>query len=199
MYINVGSNLAFELFDKPLKTHAQIQLVNGTFTKDDTDMFLEKNYHFAQVSLNPKYQLLNDKFQLNLGIKLNYLNSSEEVKAIGIFPDISAKYGLNSKTELTFGMLGGQTLNSYKSLAQSNPFIAPHTLLKPTQTPYHLFVGLKGNLSKYLNYQAEIGFKKQSDQVFFIQSPSTSSDESTPSYLRGNGLLTVYDDLQTTR
>ena len=44
LHINVGSNLAFELFDKPLKTHAQIQLVNGTFTKDDTDMFLEKNY-----------------------------------------------------------------------------------------------------------------------------------------------------------
>ena len=58
-------------------------------------------------------------------------------------------------------------MNSYSNLLQQNPFLVSDLVLKPTETKYHFYFGLKGDIDQDLKYDVNAGFSQLKNAQFF--------------------------------
>ena len=69
------------------------------------------------------------------------------------YPEIEIFYQKEENKIISYlNALGGAKLNSYSSLTDVNPYIAPTALLVPTFNKYNVQLGIRSRLASVLNF-----------------------------------------------
>lgn len=158
-----------------VKMNADLGL--GLQSQTTTFEILNKNsVDFFNTSLTPKITFFKGNSSLMIGSGFSFLNSKNSsnlfVNAGSSnknywFP--KAELQIEASEELKFfaGVDGGLKLNSYSGLLEQNPYLVSDLVLKPTETKYHFYAGLKGDVNQTIKYMIAAGFGKVNDLLYF--------------------------------
>lgn len=137
------------------------------------------------TNLTPELSFHLGKHYLKVGTRFSYLKTTHEQNQSPIGPhqpsgrhqtesqDLHwfprAELYIAAKEEVNFyaGVDGGIHLNTYKALLEENPYLVSDLNLKPTETKYHIYFGIKGDINQQLKYDISGGFSKINNLLFF--------------------------------
>lgn len=132
--------------------------------------------NFVNIGLAPELTFRKGESYLMLGSSFSFLNSKntndlmpEQMKTNKTYWFPKAEFQVAAANEFKFygGVDGGLKLNTYADLLQQNPFILSDQYLKPTETKYHFYVGLRGDIDETFKYDFSAGYGKIKDIMFF--------------------------------
>jgi hypothetical protein len=132
--------------------------------------------NFFNIGLAPELTFRKGESYLMLGSSFSFLNSKntndlmpEQMKTNKTYWFPKAEFQVAAANEFKFygGVDGGLKLNTYADLLQQNPFILSDQYLKPTETKYHFYVGLRGDIDETFKYDFSAGYGKVNDIMFF--------------------------------
>ncbi len=136
----------------PFPTRFSINTFNGTF--------------------NPYFSTYEKHWDAHLGVNVSYAsNLPDNYSNVNVYPDLLARYHIAQDVVMIYaGIDGNQKLNTYKSLADENPFVVVQvpTPFQYTYTPYHVFGGLAGNITSQLTYNASVSQSMLRNMPLFI-------------------------------
>ncbi len=175
--------------------------------RDENNAFKENNYSFLNIGLHPYYIFNVYNFDVRIGAKgyfsLDFENNTNE---FFVYPDASISYPIIKQfANLYVGAIGDLHNNSYKSLADLNPYLSPTLNIVQTNQVYNAYAGLKGIIDRTLNYNFKARFSEERNKPLFLLNESKSDGVqsslvnigSFESYEYGNSFKVVYDDVQT--
>ncbi|OCA77419.1 TonB-dependent receptor [Chryseobacterium artocarpi] len=172
--------------------------------KTDFEIGNKNSSNFFNTSLVPKVTFRKGESYLTLGSSFSFLNAKnsniqmEQIKNNKTYWFPQAEFQVAAAKEFKFygGVDGGLKLNTYGDLLQANPYIISDQYLKPTETKYHFYVGLRGDIDETLKYDFSAGFGKMKDIMFF--KANTLFDNvytlNRSAYDFANTFTAVYDD-----
>ncbi len=157
------------------------------------------------LNFEPHLKFSKGENYLMIGSDFSFLNSKYESQ---ILPEekLNAKFYWFPKVELQIsavngfkfygGVDGGLQVNSYAELLKENPFLVSDQLLKPTQTKYHLYFGLKGDVGELMKYDVSAGFAKANNIMYFRANNLFDVDAFAPrkAYDYANTFSAAYDN-----
>ncbi|MCW3161129.1 TonB-dependent receptor [Chryseobacterium oryctis] len=160
---------------------------------------------FFNTNLAPKVTFRKGDSYLMLGSSFSFLNAknsndffAEQLKSNKTYWFPQAEFQFAAANEFKFygGVDGGLKLNTYSDLLQQNPFIVSDQYLKPTETKYHFYVGLRGDIDETFKYDISAGYGKMRDIVFFKANDLFGNDYTLnrSAYNFANTFSAVYDD-----
>ncbi|MEN4761128.1 TonB-dependent receptor [Chryseobacterium sp. C39-AII1] len=171
-----------------------------------TDFALENKNSatFFNMNLAPKVTFRKGDSYLMLGSSFSFLNAknsnlilAEQLKNNKTywFPQAEFQFAADNGFKFYGGIDGGLKLNTYSELLQQNPFILSDQYLKPTETKYHFYVGLRGDIDEMFKYDVSAGYAKMRDVMFFKGNDLFKRDAVNRSaYDYANTFSAVYDD-----
>ncbi|MBT8325044.1 MAG: TonB-dependent receptor [Winogradskyella sp.] len=189
-------NFDIPIEDQYINTEVSIDYINGSFDRNYIDN-TELKYANTAIGLAPSYQLKEDDLTVDLGVRLVYLNNTEnEANKFFIYPNIEASYRLVSEILIAYGGVKGELIqNSYYQFANDNPFVSPTLFITPTDQRYKGFLGLKGKLSNNVSYNIRGNYwAEESKALFKANAAQTFAEED---YQYGNSFDVVYDTVKT--
>lgn len=134
--------------------------VNADITSYKKDTFKLNNNIFA---LSPSLNFNNKILNVTLGAKPTW-NNNEFV----FLPNVFAEYKLaNDKIIVAAGWQGSFVKNTYKNLANYNPFIEQPTNFLNTKISEQ-YVGIKGSLGKHFSFNSQVYFLQYTNKVLFV-------------------------------
>ncbi len=159
--------------------------------------------NFFNTSLTPKVTFSKGDSYLMLGSSFSFLNAKNSAELVSQqknnktywFPQAEFQFAAAKEFKFYGGVDGGLKLNTYGDMLQTNPFILSDQFLKPTETKYHFYVGLRGDIDETLKYDFSAGYGKMRDIMFFKANglfDNTSVNRSV--YNFANTFSAVYDD-----
>lgn len=112
------------------------------------------------------------------------------------FPKAELLLAASSEFKFYAGVDGGLELNSYNEMLSENPFLVSDQLIKPTETKYHFYFGIKGDLDQQFKYDLNGGFGKVNDLMFFGANPifDTNDTLNRSAYNYANTFSALYDN-----
>jgi len=161
--------------------------------------------NFFNTTLDPKVTFRKGDSYLMLGSTFSFLNAKNsndrlggEVKNNKTYWFPQAEFQVAAAKEFKFygGVDGGLKLNTFSDLLQANPFIVSDQFLKPTETQYHFYIGLRGDIDETFKYDFSAGYGKMKDIMFF-QGNNLFDNVYTlnrSAYNFANTFSAVYDD-----
>ena len=182
--------------DEVIETELRVDYIGGNFDRNYIST-VGIDYGNVNVSLSPSYQIKQDDLTVDLGIRLTYLNDTEQSEnKLFLYPNIEASYRLVNDILIGYaGVTGDLIQNSYYDFANINPFVSPTLLVSPTDQQYHGFIGLKGKLSNTVSYNIKGNyFAEESKPLFKTNDAQTFATED---YQFGNSFDVVYDNVKT--
>lgn len=196
----VGTAFEFPISTEKISIEADVDLLKGSFAKEYNSVS-DIEHSFLKFGLKPSFQVLRERFLLNLGVNLYYSFDLEHRESnLYSYPNVYASYKVMDDYFIPFiGAIGELQTNSYKSMVDKNPFVSPTLTIKETDQAYNAFIGFKGNLSKSFNYQLKASLIKEKEKAFFVlnQSQTTGFSPLNHGYEAGNSFNLIYDDLKT--
>ncbi|WP_276878089.1 TonB-dependent receptor [Chryseobacterium joostei] len=143
--------------------------------KTDFEIGNKNSSNFFNTNLAPKVTFRKGESYLMLGSSFSFLNAKnsniqmEQMKNNKTYWFPQAEFQVAAAKEFKFygGVDGGLKLNTYGDLLQANPYALSDQYLKPTETKYHFYVGLRGDIDETLKYDFSAGFGKMKDIMFF--------------------------------
>lgn len=172
--------------------------------KTDFEIGNKNSSNFFNTSLVPKVTFRKGESYLTLGSSFSFLNAKnsnilmDQMKNNKTYWFPQAEFQVAAAKEFKFygGVDGGLKLNTYGDLLQANPYIISDQYLKPTETKYHFYVGLRGDIDETLKYDFSAGFGKMKDIMFF--KANTLFDNvytlNRSAYDFANTFSAIYDD-----
>lgn len=173
--------------------------------KTDFGIVNKNSSNFFNTSLTPKVTFRKGESYLMLGSGFSFLNAKNSNDALGgevknnktyWFPQAEFQVAAAKEFKFYGGVDGGLKLNTYGDLLQANPFVLSDQLLKPTETQYHFYVGLRGDIDETFKYDFSAGYGKMRNIMFFqgnsIFDNTFSLNRSA--YNFANTFSAVYDD-----
>lgn len=174
--VNFGFNLSkYEIeFGQDLKLNLDlgtgVQLVNTNFKELTQNQSKYFNGH-----LTPKVTFQKGDSYLMLGSEFSFLNGSTQSNLLNEqqngrfywFPKVEVLLGVSPEIQFYGGVDGGLKMNTYESLLNENPYLVPDLSLKPTETKYQFYVGIKGTWEDQLKYDVNAKFGKLNNMVFY--------------------------------
>ncbi|AZA55229.1 TonB-dependent receptor [Chryseobacterium sp. G0201] len=173
--------------------------------KSEFDIRDKNSSNFFNTSLTPKVTFRKGDSYLMVGSSFSFLNAknnnalmAEQMKNSKTYWFPQAEFQFAAAKEFKFygGVDGGLKLNTYSDLLQQNPFILSDQYLKPTETKYHFYVGLRGDIDETFKYDFSAGYGKMRDIMFF-KANSLFDDTYTlnrSAYNYANTFSAIYDD-----
>jgi len=173
--------------------------------KTDFAIVNKNSSNFFNTSLSPKVTFRKGDSYLMLGSGFSFLNAKNSNDALGgevknnrtyWFPQAEFQVAAANEFKFYGGVDGGLKLNTYGDLLQANPFIVSDQFLKPTETQYHFYVGLRGDIDETFKYDFSAGYGKMRNIMFF-QGNNLFDDVYTlnrSAYNFANTFSAVYDD-----
>ena len=194
------TGLSFPISTEKINIEADVDLLKGKFEKEYLTI-IDLEHSFLKFGLKPSFEVLRDNFQLNLGVNLFYsFNLEHRESKLYSYPNVYASYKLMDDLLIPFiGVTGELKTNSYKNMAEKNPFVSPTLVINETDQAYNAFFGFKGNLSNSMNYQLKASYIKEKDKPIFLLN-SSKTDGIIPinfSYEAGNSFRLIYNDVTT--
>ncbi len=167
---------------------AQRQEVNVNLSLDYTNLIENSKTILNRtfVRIQPSYSFMYKKVKIDGG-----LNAVVTMDSMGtgfkLFPNIGIEHYLVPKKVLAFARIDGDVKkNSLRQLSYLNPFVSNTIEIKNTTNSFNAAGGLKGVLSKKVDYVLKVRFSVDNNLPLFL----TDSTET-----RQFGV--VYDDVQT--
>ncbi|MGK6340712.1 TonB-dependent receptor [Chryseobacterium sp. DT-3] len=161
--------------------------------------------NFFNTTLDPKVTFRKGDSYLMLGSTFSFLNAKNSNDVLGgevknnktyWFPQAELQVAAAKEFKFYGGVDGGLKLNTFGDLLQANPFIVSDQFLKPTETKYHFYVGLRGDIDETFKYDFSAGYGKMKDIMFF-QGNNLFDNVYTlnrSAYNFANTFSAVYDD-----
>jgi hypothetical protein len=162
---------------------------NGAYkVTDERSVLLETSLSYVSKSdsaslsrvlftFKPIYKITKDEFVLKVGATVNY--SSDTLKGsdgVHLYPYGRLDYFLQPNKLTLFVGLGGEIQkNTYRSFIQANPYLGANPVIAHTNNMIAFYMGAKGNLSKKVNYTAQLQYASYKNQYFFTNSITDSS------------------------
>lgn len=172
--------------------------------KTDFEIRDKNSSNFFNATLDPKVTFAKGESYLMVGSSFAFLNAKnsnsmmEQVKNNKSYWFPKAEFQVAAAKEFKFygGVDGGLKLNTYSDLLQQNPFILSDQMLKPTETKYHFYVGLRGDIDETIKYDFSAGFGKMRDILFFKANDLFNNDFTLnrSAYNFANTFSAIYDD-----
>lgn len=198
------SKHAVKLSDNGIVMNADLGL--GLETVKTYFALLSKNSAtFFNADIAPKLTFAKGESYLTLGSVFNFLNARnsnimfpDEIKNNKTYWFPKAEFQVAASNEFKFygGIDGGLKINTYGELLQVNPFLVSDQMLKPTETTYHFYAGLRGDIDETFKYDVSAGFGKMKNIMFFSANNLFSNQFTLdrPGYDFANTFSAVYDD-----
>ncbi|WP_294269462.1 TonB-dependent receptor [uncultured Chryseobacterium sp.] len=160
---------------------------------------------FFNTNLTPKLTFRKGESYLMLGSSFTFLNAknnnalmAEQMKNNKAYWFPQAEFQLAAAQEFKFygGVDGGLKLNTYSDLLQQNPFILSDQYLRPTETQYHFYAGLRGDFDETVKYDFSAGYGKIRNMMFFQANGLFDNNYTLnrSAYNFANTFSAVYDD-----
>ena len=160
---------------------------------------------FFNTSLSPKLTFAKGDSYLMVGSSFAFLNAknsnalmAEQMKTNTTYWFPKAEFQVAAAKEFKFygGVDGGLKLNTYSDLLQENPFLVSDQMLKPTETKYHFYFGLRGDINETFKYDVSAGYGKMRNIMFFKGNDlfDNSFTLNRSAYNFANTFSAVYDD-----
>lgn len=175
-----------------------LETVNSKF-----DILNKNSNNQFNFTLSPKVTFYKDGSYLLIGSDFSFLNS----KNSNIFADSKnnkfywfprAEILIAAMEEFKFygGINGGLKMNTYGNLLEENPFLVSDLILVPTETKYHFYFGMKGDINQMFKYDFNAGFAKVNNEQFFVNNNLFDFDINAvrKSYDFANTFSTIYDN-----
>lgn len=181
---------------------ADVDAKLGVFVDHLTTEFDTNNYKYTVFGAEPSVMLQDDDYSLELGLGIGAINGGLNDDTEGqfvVYPKVNLHVDLVEDIVMFYaGAQGGVQQNSYASLAQANPFVAPMLDIKPTYTQYDAYVGMKGKLYHNVAYNIRGSYKTEDDKQLFMHNIENDIDFSNKaSYQLNNSFVTTYDIVST--
>ena len=198
------SKHAVELPSNDITMNADLGL--GIETLNSEFAILNKNYsNYFNADIAPKVTFFNGDSYLMLGSSFTFLNSKnkdlltmDEVKSDKAywFPKAEILYAATDEFKFYAGVDGGLKMNSYASMLQENPYLVSDQVIKPTETKYNIYFGLKGDLNQNLKFDVNAGFGKVKNMLFYEANGlfDNNATLNRSAYNLANTFSAVYDN-----
>ncbi len=143
--------------------------------KTDFALLDKNSSNFFNVNLFPKLTFHKGNSYLILGVEMAYLNGKNENLVLNEektnktywFPQAELLFSATDEFKFYAGINGGLQLNSYAKMLQQNPYLVSDQFVQPTNTKYHFYFGLKGDIRENMKYDISAGFAKKENILFF--------------------------------
>ena len=176
-----------------------LETVNSKF-----DILNKNTNNQFNFTLSPKVTFCKGDSYLLIGSDFSFLNSknssnlTDESKNSKFYWFPKAEVLVAAADEFKFygGIDGGLKLNTYGNLLDENPFLISDLVLKPTETKYHFYFGLKGDVDQTFKYDVNAGFSKVNNAQFFYNNNLFDSNISADrkGYDYANTFSSIYDN-----
>lgn len=118
------------------------------------DVMQSGNSANYDILINPFFTTNEKHWDAHLGANV-YFDPID--KKSNIYPDLLVRYHIAQDIVMIYaGIDGNETFNSYKSLADRNPFVQDTLKLHYIYTEYHVYGGIAGNITRQLTYNASV-------------------------------------------
>lgn len=144
--------------------------------KSDFDILSKNSSSVFKGQATPKLTFFKGESYLQLGSDFSILNTSnnylllpEDTKNSKFywFPKVELQIATDKGFKFYTGVDGGLQINSYAEMLQENPYLLPNQEILPTETQYHFYIGVKGDVEQILKYDFSGGFTKARNILFF--------------------------------
>ena len=178
--------------------------INLETLKSDFKILNENSSSFFNATLSPKVTFFKGNSYLMLGSDFSFLNGRnsntvlpEELKNNKTywFPKVELQFAATDEFKFYAGIDGGLKMNSYSNVLEQNPYLASDQWLKPTETKYHGYFGLRGDIDQNIKYDFSAGFSKVNDIMFFkANNLFDNSSTNKNAYNFANTFSAIYDN-----
>lgn len=149
--------------------------VGITNSKTDFALLNKNSSNFFNATLSPKVTFFKGKSYLMIGSDFSFLNGKNsnailpETKTNKTywFPRAEVQFSATDEFAFYAGIDGGLKLNSYAEMLKENPYLVSDQFLMPTETKYHFYFGLKGDIDQTVKYDVKAGFSKINNIMFY--------------------------------
>ncbi len=193
--IGLSANFGSELARGNFKGKIKIQGLNTRFVSSYYQK-IQEEYSQAQGSLSVFWQNTSNDFRFKIGAGVSYLLGIDQISNDLIYyPEIEIMYQKNeNKLTPYLKAFGGANLNSYRSLSDVNPYLAPTTTLIPTFNKYNIQLGMRSRLASVLNFDLGLIFDEIENFNYYQRLPFDNENE-LESYRLSNAFESKYLDL----
>ena len=149
----------------------QLETINTDFA------ILNKNSSkFLNGTVAPKVTFFNGNSYLMIGSDFsflsakhsaNYLTEQVQNNKMYWFPKAELQFAAVDQFKFYAGVTGGLHLNSYADLLEQNPYLVSDQQLKPTETKYKGYIGIRGDVDQQIKYDVRAGFGKVNNILFY--------------------------------
>ena len=201
VFASILPELNFEIAQQQMSTQFDLSYLSGSFEQSLFNSDIAIAYSFAKASVKPSWLFLKDDFSVKIGVDgtVNHDFETSETD-IYFYPKINASLSINEGAFIAYGGIdGGLHQNTYQEFTQSNPFVSPTLLIKPTDKQYDGFVGLKGKLSHAVSFNLRGSYRAENDKALFVYNnfDIALTTVSENGYENQNSFGVVYDDITT--
>ena len=127
--------------------------------KSDSISNLSKDSEYAKLGTFIKHNIRFDDLNLAFGAQFIYFISKyDPFSSPYVFPYLLLTYG-KSKLNPYLKMDGDLRVNSYKSISDHNPYMAPMLTLLPTRNKHHTRLGVKSKSNATVNLDLNAGYQ----------------------------------------
>ncbi len=142
------------------------------------------------------WQNRSSDLKLKIGAGVSYVVGTTDLSSsLLYYPEVEIYFNKNDAVIIPyFTANGGITLNSYQSLSQINPYLAPSTVLKPTFNKYNSELGVRSSLASVLNFNFGLLYDQIENFMLFERLPF-DFDNSKNSYSLSNAFENKYLNL----
>ena len=142
------------------------------------------------------WQNRSSDLKLKIGGGISYVQGTTDLSSsLLYYPEVEIFFHKNAAVIIPyFTANGGITLNSYQSLSQINPYLAPSTTLKPTFNKYNSELGVRSSLASVLNFDFGLLYDQIENFMLFERLPF-DFDNIENSYSLSNAFENKYSNL----
>ncbi len=191
-------SLEFDIMNEKIKANFIFDYINGTFAQDYYGLAPIK-YGYANIGLNPSFQLNREDLSVNLGATFMYSAASQggESKFL-IYPSVTASYKVVGDLMIAYGGAeGALKQNSYHDFVQENFFVSPTLGIAPTDQKFDIYAGLKGKLANSIGYNLRASYMNEEGKALFRNNMIDLANINEEGYTYGNSFGVVYDNIKT--
>ena len=193
--IGLSANFGSELARGNIKGKIKIQGLNTRFVSSYFEK-IQEEYSQSLGSLSVFWQNISTDFRIKIGAGVTYFLGIDQISNDLIYyPEIEILYQKeDNKITSYLNAFGGAKLNSYRSLTDVNPYLAPTAHLVPTFNKYNIQLGIRSRLASVLNFDFGLIFDEVKNYNFYQRLPFDNENE-FESYRLSNAFESRYLNL----
>lgn len=172
------SALELELGEGKIKMEVDAIGFNTRFENSFFDRSIEE-YTQGVGSLRVFWQYLQKDLKVKIGAGGSYVLGTDQLATnLLYYPQLEISYQKAGNVVSPYLKAeGGVELNTYKSLATVNPYLAPSTPLHPTFNQYNASLGIRSRLASVLNFDLGLLYDQVENFSYFERLPFDGQNE----------------------